>query len=262
MNKINHFPFFFFSHTPTYFIHMGNEKAVKDFIRARWKGCIQNARSLEEAEKANQDPTYGAVSVPFKHPTMVCFDYTAALKYYPPDRVANGHQYIFNWFLPPISDAFNNGASVVYVCFDRGSPANKDLEHKKRYKNSDFMPIDIINDGIIPSAEHWNGFVNNKQLVGELIYYITQKLLDPQPNPESALTSPPGKMLVLRGARHTRPNREVFHVLLPHPEVLYVKNELIEERSTTGIVNLIPKRIVGSIGDYEKPHIYCQSVRG
>jgi hypothetical protein len=82
----------------------------------------------------------------------VCFDYTAALKYYPPDRVSSGHEYFTNWFLPPIVEAFNSGASIVHVCLDRGSPANKDYEHIKRYKDAEHVPvpefsgIDLIND--------------------------------------------------------------------------------------------------------------------
>jgi hypothetical protein len=209
---------------------------VKDFTRQRWKGCIQNARSLQEAEDADQ--AYGMASS-FRFPPVVTFDYTAALKFYPSDRVSNGHEYMTKWFLPPINEAFDNGASVVIICFDLGSPPNKDLEHKKRYKNTEFMPIplvsgtDIISDTVIPSPEQWEGFVNNKQLVGDLIHYITQRLLEPQANPDNTYTPPPGKTLLLHGGRSVRPKRDVFPVLLPAPVVHYLKNELVEERSSS-----------------------------
>lgn len=237
---------------------MGIYKAVKDFIRARWPHCMRNARNLQEAAAHMIDPNYTnpLAPPPFTFPTLVCFDYTAALKYYPPDRVQNGHQYFVNWFLPPITEAFEQGATNVYVCLDRGSPSNKDLEHSKRYKDTELMPApefageELINDNVIPSPEQWSGFVANKQLVGDLYYYVTQRFMKPQPDSANTFTPAPGKALFLHGGRNYPPNRKIFPIPLPAPEVLFVKNELVEQRSNLGIVNLLPTRVAGASADH------------
>lgn len=203
---------------PPFLTKMGISKEVKDAIRALYPHTIRNCRSIKEFVKSIEPP----VAPNFQFPTIVLFDYTAKLKYYPKDRVRNGHEYFENWFLPPIATAYEDGASVVYVCFDRGmfllssfkepfvsnllgSPINKDLEHKKRYRDTEFMEIPnfdgetIITDTYIPPPEEWEGFVNNKQLVGELIHYVTQRLLDEQADLEHTFSPPPGKVRFLFG---------------------------------------------------------------
>lgn len=243
---------------------MGIGGEVKTFIRDRWPGILINEKTLAKAMAADTDAqvSYPAPTT-FRYPTVVCFDYTSALKMPPSEDIVNGRQYITQRFLPPIIEAFNQGATTVYVCLDRGSPMNKDAEHRRRYTNTVFMPVpedgeeDIISDMRIPNKDQWPGFVANKQLVGDLIYYITQSLLETQAKHENTFTPPPGKMLCLHGGRSTPPNRKQFPVLLPAPEVLFVQNTLVEQQTDYGLVNLVPKRSVGRMSDYPEAHVEC-----
>lgn len=213
---------------------MGISKQVKDLIRARYPQTIRNCRTFPEFIVSQEPP----VGPDFQPPQVVCFDYTAKLKYYPAERVSTGHEYMTEWFLPPVMEAYANGARTAYICFDRGSPINKDLEHQKRYKNIEFMAVPesegeyIINDGRIPSSAEWEGFVNNKQLVGELIHYITQRLMDPQLDPAFTFTPPAGKVLAIHGGRAIRPNREIIPIPMAATEVLFVES-VVEDGSSS-----------------------------
>ena len=236
---------------------MGIATAVKEIVRTLFPGTMVNARSLEEAVAKMRDDDVGARTRPFVFPTVTLFDYTSSLKYCPPpDRVSNGHQFFLNWFMPPVVEALNSGTTAVFICLDRGSPINKDGEHAKRYKNTTMMAVpeydgtSLVGDNTLPSNEDWEGFVNNKQLVGDLVYYLTDRLCQPQVNSANTFTPPPGKSVYIHGGRSMPPNRKQFPVLMASPEVLFVKNDLVLQESFGGLASLVPKRICGMDTNY------------
>lgn len=130
----------------------------------------------------------------------------------------------------------------------------------------------IITDTFIPPIDQWQGFVNNKHLVGELIHYITQRLLENQLDPNQTFHPPPGtflfvfvihysnffilgKVLSVHGGRTFKPNRYVFPMLLPEPTVYYVETALEEQKRLGGITNLVPVRRQGQHQQYSSKEV-------
>lgn len=92
---------------------MGISKEVKDAIRIFYPNAIRNCTSIQEFIQSSDPP----VGPTFQYPTIVLFDYTAKLKYYPEARVRNGQEYFENWFLPPIAEAYADVSDDYGICF-------------------------------------------------------------------------------------------------------------------------------------------------
>ena len=137
------------------------------------------------------DPSYSASggngsgpSTPLPHATAFMFDQTNRLKYLSHD-ITTGREFFSGQILPDVLDAYKSGAVSIYICYDRKPPELKSMEHKKRYKKTVMMPIPthtepLVTETRLPSREEWDGFVNNKWLVADLLSYITHMLLDDQ----------------------------------------------------------------------------------
>lgn len=187
--------------------------------------------------------------------TVWIFDHTSHLKYLPRDYkkkekspLTNGYDYVMNFFIKRPAKAFRKGANFVYICLDRGSPINKSIEHKKRYKGVVPMetPLDyhnspsLINDYqmTIKNDNEWKSFISNPFLYRRLIHYITMRLIGTRGNIDDALKEyiensssydyndnlddftldPYGdKSLFLHGGRLSKPdpNRPLYYT---HPE--------------------------------------------
>ena len=66
-----------------------------------------------------------------KLPSVLIIDATYMIKYLH-QNFKNGDHYFRSQFETPIQRYFNNGANLVYLCFDRHSPICKSAEQKKR----------------------------------------------------------------------------------------------------------------------------------
>jgi hypothetical protein len=180
---------------------------------------------------------------------VTLFDCTSKMKDYPEYIVKNGNDYIFKYVLyEAITFLGMDGCSeAFFMCFDRGSPANKDNEHSNRYKNLNFSDLDkigddkiYISDNYIIDKKEWPLFANDKKLKQELIHYITTKIIDVQDlslsNSSSTVNSraslkhyvpPENKILFLFGGILEKPTfpRRDRKSRRPDAELYYVTNE-------------------------------------
>lgn len=77
---------------------------------------------------------------------VVIFDHTNQLKMLKTNATFNtGYDYLYKQILAPVDKEFELGARIVYMCFDRGAPINKGMEHARRAKNT--VPMETPTDG-------------------------------------------------------------------------------------------------------------------
>jgi hypothetical protein len=191
---------------------------------------------------------------------VAIFDCTSKLKNYPEFVVKNGLDYIHKYVLYEAVTflGMDTGTEAFFLCFDRGSPANKDSEHANRYRDLKFHNImDISDDKIFIDDEtiisqnndEWKLFANDKILKQELIHYITKRIVDfpdesnddnqclmiddelyTHPKKKKYVYTPPeNKMLFLFGGMRDTPNPKRRERLTKRPdhELYYVGNEKV-----------------------------------
>lgn len=140
----------------------------------------------------------------FPSDVNVCIhDATGKLKVYPSSfkgtRKATGLSFVMDYVLAE-ANAFLNlpNTEAFYVCFDRGSPANKGEEQSRRRKNIKLMDVlavpddqALIDDTTLPSEDEWQGFTNHPKLQCELLHYISKRIIEPHPVVPGNTYTPP-----------------------------------------------------------------------
>lgn len=124
----------------------------------------------------------------FPNDVSVClFDCSLKLKNYPTYFINNGLDYIYKYVLYEAISflGMETGTEAFFLCFDRGSPVNKEMTHKKRYDKLVMHDLNVlkdetvfIDDSRIIDKKDWPLFCNNKILYQELLYYITKTIVD------------------------------------------------------------------------------------
>lgn len=170
--------------------------------------------------------------------SVLCFDATTKLKNYTNPNITKGRQYVLDHVLAEVAAFLTlDHAEAAILCLDRGSPPNKDMEHEKRYKDTQLLDINaisdnqvLISDNIIPDPSAWEGFTNHPKLKQELLYYVTQTILEPpviKSTFQDFYTPPPGKCLFLFGGTTEKPlsDRGRRGPFRPDSNLYYVANE-------------------------------------
>ena len=162
---------------------MGVDGVLRKFWRARypqaWEVSDTSYRPGQAAVPTG-DPSAEAAAVGQMTP-IALFDYTNSIKVPPPKRTATWYDYFRDSILAPVLETFKNGAKVVNVSYERGSPPNKDREQLKRTRGIVPLTFDevppITGTGRIP-RDRWRELVGNKRLTHEMMQYITHSFLD------------------------------------------------------------------------------------
>jgi len=226
---------------------MGIDQWVKRTLHHRYPaGFEEPLDRLASGEGDRQQATKNSTPLP---PAQVyLFDATNRLKYFPKPAQGNapittGYDYWDEHICRDIKEAFESGAHSVYLCYDRGSPEIKSIEHHRRYRNTVFMEEPPIEEGPLvthmelPPIEQWEGFVNHPQLRYDLMAYLTHAFLDefdkdgaaiatfgsPEEAAKHTFIPPPNTCVFLHGG--TLQGREaVRHVRDLPPQVFFVEN--------------------------------------
>lgn len=175
---------------------------------------------------------------------IVLFDFANVIKMPPPRHVNTWWDYCRECALPPLLHAFKNGAKVVVLCFERGSPGNKSIEQATRTRNTVPLTLDevgtIVGDVPIPPRERWRDLVCNKRLVQEMTHYVTESLLNRDADAPVAaqnkgyvFTPPLGCKLFIHGGFVDLPPRGT-PIARPPPYVYQVVHDLIEDPESMG----------------------------
>ncbi len=169
------------------------------------------------------------------------FDATCKLKHWTNPYIKNGQDYVLDYVLAEATSFLKlPRAEAAMLCFDRGSPPNKDEEHSDRYKDVQFLDLNaipdskvLISDSVIHPSSDWEGFTNHPKLKQELSYYITNKILEPSTlRTHKHYTPPVNKCLFLFGGTTIAPipDRKKRGFFRPDPHLYFVTNE-VEKKS-------------------------------
>ncbi len=204
---------------------MGINGKFKKFIRGNFGNCWKT-----------EDHILNQIHLP-----IIIIDGTYKLKSCP-KGTKNGKEFYRNSFIPEIRKYYNNGAKLIYFCFDRGSPPNKQIEHEKRKKSKKNiipMPTPKNDDELIISdkkfPENFPSFIANRNLQGDLVYYLTQKIIEDQ---GGVLSSDKDLIfgwkgdctLCIHGGRLEKPNRNFPHLTPPSSKLICIKNKLLKQQ--------------------------------
>jgi hypothetical protein len=222
------------------------------------------------------------------------FDHTSHMKFMPTrfDVVSKsktfattGYDFLMNCFLRKPMGAFSKKASIVYICLDRGSPANKIIEQDLR--NVGVVPMEtpanyrdspaLLNDFKMPDfkcKDDWKSFVGNPQLYRRAIHYLTMRMIGTRGDIDEELrtyvqdTNPADydddlndftidcqsdKTLFLHGGRLRNPDPD-RPLAFKYPEPF-----LLEFKTITEEIPFVRTRDNGNVrGSFSKPLANCR----
>lgn len=200
---------------------MGIEKQVKDYLRGKYGAAFVkrlyylNTMDTSElaSDKTTKPTTTNIDNGIFKCKVGIC-EAMFKIKGLPPDtHYSNGLGFVKDKIANEIKSLYRLGVDNILLCFDRGSPCIKDVEHGTRAKGKKNEKKIDINDYIDPNdntkiigfsnthaPKDIHGFINNRILIKQLFYYIGQALIQQYTKPQlRILEIPPDKTIYLCG---------------------------------------------------------------